>query len=69
MRVTPAETAEEQTTSARLVAKVRQLCHDERNERFEATPLQAAALELCEEYEIAVRQNLALEAVVHEARR
>jgi len=57
------------TKSEELVSRVRMLAHDDRNERFEATPFQSAALELCEEYELAMKALLRLENTIHEMRK
>ncbi|MBL8968240.1 MAG: hypothetical protein JNG85_14635 [Spirochaetaceae bacterium] len=54
------------TRSALLVSRVRKAAHDERNDRREATELQALALELCEEHEIVVAQALRAERTIHE---
>lgn len=48
------------TRSESLIARVRDLAHEERNANGEATPLQLAALELAQEHEI-VEQALRAE--------
>jgi len=53
------------TYSAALISRVRTLCH-EATDHGESSPLVVAALDMAREYEIAVKQALALEAVVHD---